>query len=349
MVLDCSGRSGTIAVARRLRTHVPGGRMQALVGVWERPGGWFLQDPTHTFIETCDERLGLVDTDSDSVRHVGMMVDVRPAGSPAAPLSKPPTARNSRSRRASTASCAARSSRGSSPAMRRSTRPLSTPADPSPWSVMPVHVEPAVVIRREEGAGLGVACGGRHAYLPDPSRARRAGAGLLLPLGLTGLAAEPAASREFAIEALDRHRSRFWSTQASAVVDESQIPLDELGVVTSAEVRAGLARLREADTVVFSRRHDPTFVSAPIVRGHGSAIEDAVMRRARAARRRQVHSWHHLVALATRAPSLRQSLSSTSSTAAALGAVPLPDFLRMSRLFREACCTPRCGMQSART
>ena len=29
--------------------------MQALIGVWERPGGWLLQDPTHTVIETCDE------------------------------------------------------------------------------------------------------------------------------------------------------------------------------------------------------------------------------------------------------------------------------------------------------
>ena len=72
-------------------------------------------------------------------------------------------------------------------------------------------------------------------------------------------------SREFAVEALDRHRAASGRHRRRG-----------RGRVTNPARRSrcrdvgrgarGIARLREADTVVFSRRHDPTFVSAPIVR-----------------------------------------------------------------------------------
>jgi len=52
-VLDCSGRAGV--VARAFRVAPPDGvRTIALVGVWERHGGWGLPDESHTLVESAD-------------------------------------------------------------------------------------------------------------------------------------------------------------------------------------------------------------------------------------------------------------------------------------------------------
>ena len=52
-VLDCSGRSGVMARASRVAP--PGGvRTIALIGVWEREGGWSLPDETHTLVESAE-------------------------------------------------------------------------------------------------------------------------------------------------------------------------------------------------------------------------------------------------------------------------------------------------------
>lgn len=50
-VLDCSGRSGV--VARAWREGPPDGvRTVALIGMWERVGGWSLPDESHTLVES---------------------------------------------------------------------------------------------------------------------------------------------------------------------------------------------------------------------------------------------------------------------------------------------------------
>jgi flavin-dependent dehydrogenase len=72
--LDCSGRTGVIA-RRGFRRQQRGFRGQALIGAWHRPEGWALPDPTHTLVETYDGGWGWSVPVSDSVRHVGLMVD----------------------------------------------------------------------------------------------------------------------------------------------------------------------------------------------------------------------------------------------------------------------------------
>ena len=351
MVLDCSGRSGTVAVARRLRTHVPGGRMQALVGVWERPGGWFLEDPTHTFIETCDEGWAWSIPTSDSVRHVGMMVD----------------GATSRVTRGASLEATYRTQLALTPRVDRQVRGsiLSRvfACDASVYTAAQ-HAGRSFALVGDAGSTLNplssfgvkkalasawLAAVVTHTCLIHPERAEQAQdffcrwASQVWQLNLQR-------SREFAIEALDRHRSRFWSTQASAMVDESQIPLDELGVVTSGEVRAVLARLREADTVVFSRRHEPTFVSAPIVRGHGIVIEDAVMVGPEPRDVVRYIRGIDLVALAARAPESPAIPLLYEQYCAAFGAVPLPDFLAvLSLLISRGVLHAEMRTQSART
>jgi flavin-dependent dehydrogenase len=84
IVLDCSGRAGV--VGRRFRLPQPGHRMYALVGVWNRRGGWDLPDDTHTVVETYRDGWAWSVPVSHETRHIGAMVGTAVAedGSPRA-------------------------------------------------------------------------------------------------------------------------------------------------------------------------------------------------------------------------------------------------------------------------
>jgi len=53
-LVDCSGRAGLVA-RRGLRLLEPRLDTLAVLGVWERPGGWGLQDESHTLVETYED------------------------------------------------------------------------------------------------------------------------------------------------------------------------------------------------------------------------------------------------------------------------------------------------------
>ena len=72
IVLDCSGRAGV--VGRRFRVPQPGHRMVALVGVWNRSGGWDLPDDSHTVVETYRDGWAWSVPLSRETRHIGAMV-----------------------------------------------------------------------------------------------------------------------------------------------------------------------------------------------------------------------------------------------------------------------------------
>lgn len=72
-VLDCSGRAGVIG--RRFRRHERAFRMQALVGVWDRPDGWGLDDDSYTMVETCDDGWAWSIPVAPGTRHLVAMVD----------------------------------------------------------------------------------------------------------------------------------------------------------------------------------------------------------------------------------------------------------------------------------
>ena len=74
-VLDCTGRSGFLA-RRGWRRPDPSGRTLAVVGVWERPGGWdALADQTHTLVECYDGGWAWSVPLSTERRYVTVMVD----------------------------------------------------------------------------------------------------------------------------------------------------------------------------------------------------------------------------------------------------------------------------------
>ncbi|HEX6163349.1 MAG TPA: hypothetical protein VFZ31_08290, partial [Vicinamibacterales bacterium] len=51
-VLDCTGRSGVIARAEKVRQFIDGPRTVGLVSVWFREGGWPVPDDSHTLVES---------------------------------------------------------------------------------------------------------------------------------------------------------------------------------------------------------------------------------------------------------------------------------------------------------
>ena len=72
-IIDCSGRSGVLARAFRVRE--PKSRTIALCGVWRNETGWKVPDATHTLIEAYADGWAWSVPISPDVRHVAFMVD----------------------------------------------------------------------------------------------------------------------------------------------------------------------------------------------------------------------------------------------------------------------------------
>ena len=74
-VLDCTGRSGVIARATRVREFIEGPRTIALVGVWWRDGGWAVPDDSQTLIESYGDGWMWSVPSAPGLRHIAAMVD----------------------------------------------------------------------------------------------------------------------------------------------------------------------------------------------------------------------------------------------------------------------------------
>lgn len=75
-VLDCSGRAGVLARSERIAPPASE-RTLALVGAWERDGGWELPDPTHTLVESAEWGWGWSVPVSPNRRFFTAMLDPR--------------------------------------------------------------------------------------------------------------------------------------------------------------------------------------------------------------------------------------------------------------------------------
>ena len=75
-VLDCTGRAGVI-VKQGLRRADGRASTLALVGVWERAGGWGLEEETHTLVESYEDGWAWSVPVSATVRYFTAMVDPR--------------------------------------------------------------------------------------------------------------------------------------------------------------------------------------------------------------------------------------------------------------------------------
>ena len=75
-VLDCSGRAGVVA-RRGFRRHTAGRTTLALTAVWSRPGGWGLEDESHTLVESYGDGWSWSVPVTPEQRYVTLMVDPR--------------------------------------------------------------------------------------------------------------------------------------------------------------------------------------------------------------------------------------------------------------------------------
>jgi flavin-dependent dehydrogenase len=73
-VVDATGRAGLLS-RRRGRQVERTARTTALVGLWERPDGWPLPDPTHTVVESFASGWGWTIPASETRRCVALMLD----------------------------------------------------------------------------------------------------------------------------------------------------------------------------------------------------------------------------------------------------------------------------------
>jgi flavin-dependent dehydrogenase len=278
MVLDCSGRTGVIAVRERLRRYVPGGRMQALVGVWERRGDWNLTNPTHTFVETFEDGWAWSLATSAAVRHVGVMSDRATGGR----------------RRGATLEATYRAQLALAGRVCRQVQGATLArvfaCDASVYTSIR-HAGARFALVGDAGSTLNplssfgvkkalasawLAAIVANSCLAAPARAAEA-ASFFTHWESQAWRSSLVRSRDFAVEALARHPSRFWEAQATAESADTQVvPEDDATLLSAASVREALARLRGADAVAFTRNPAAAFIPAPIVRGNILQIEDAV-------------------------------------------------------------------------
>lgn len=327
-VLDCSGRSGVVAVPLGLRAYVPGGRMQALVGVWSRTGGWFLQNPTHTFIETCNDGWAWSLPTTCAERHVGIMVDGATSR-----LTRRQALADTYQAQLSLTERIDRQVRGA-------TLERVFACDATVYSATQ-HAGEGFFLIGDAGATLNplssfgikkalasawLGAVAVHTSLVDPDRTALA-QGFFSRWSAESWQVNLQRSRDFAVEAGTAHRSAFWSAQASLAVDAEQLPIDEAALLAAADVRAALDVLRGSDRIVFSPAPEATLVSAPLVRGHEVVNEPAVVLGSRAADIVRYIRGVDLVALARLAPLCPDVPLMFEHYCATHGAVLLPDFL----------------------
>jgi len=303
IVLDASGRAGVVAVGERLRQQVRGGRMQALLGVWKQTGGWNDANPTHTVIETCDAGWAWSIPTTRETRHVGIMVD-----GPTSRIHKHASVEDSYRALLTRLPHLAEHLR-----LAHAMRVCA--CDASVYTASR-HAGPGFVLVGDAGCTLNplssfgikkalasawFAAVVAHTCLQHPERTDSAcefftrWTSELWNMNLLR-------SRDFAREALERHRSAFWATQASAPVDDAVLPYDDRTLLEQPEVREAFDRMRRADSLVFARGLKATLASAPLVRGHEIVDEPAVVLGADARDVMRYLQGVDLVALAAMAP-----------------------------------------------
>jgi flavin-dependent dehydrogenase len=75
--VDCTGRAGVLAKPLGGRRYEPGHRTVALVGRWRHPGGWPLDDPSHTLLESYADGWAWSVPFDGRDRAIAVMVDPR--------------------------------------------------------------------------------------------------------------------------------------------------------------------------------------------------------------------------------------------------------------------------------
>ncbi len=273
--LDCSGRTGVIA-RRGFRRQQDGFRGQALIGVWHRPDGWAMRDPTHTLVETYDGGWAWSVPVSETVRHVGLMVDAA-------------VGRIARGR----------TFEGTYIAELSTVRQLGRLVDGA--RLQRAWACDASVYRSARYAGDSFLLVGDAATFIEPlssfgvkkalMSAWVAAVAVHTSLGHTErraialdffakweaqvFAASLRRSSAYAREAHARHRHPFWTARAAAEVAPATEPLDEDALIRAPDVVDAFRMIRESPSFEFTVRGSVPLEQRPVIRNLTITLEDA--------------------------------------------------------------------------
>ena len=315
-VLDCTGRSGVVARATRVREFIEGPRTIALVGVWWRDGGWAVPDDSQTLIESYGDGWMWSVPSAPGLRHIAAMVDPQRSD-----LTRRSSADTYRDEIAKTS------------VFRAITAGASMIEGPQGFDASPYR---ASAYAGEQWLLVGDA-GSFVDPLSSAGVKKALASGWLAAVAVHTSLARPAMrshalaffsqresqierhysrmSRLFLAEAAPTHPHAFWR-------DRSDLPEPE-AAVDPAAVRAALERLRAAPRVDFSAG-EAQIEPRPGVRGHQIVLEPAIVSEGESIR---FVAGIDVIALRALGPRFSQVPDLFEAYCRANGEVPLPDFL----------------------
>ncbi|MFP5354342.1 MAG: NAD(P)/FAD-dependent oxidoreductase [Gemmatimonadota bacterium] len=325
-VLDCSGRSGVLARASRVASP-DGVRTLALIGGWEREGGWPLPDETHTLVESADWGWGWSVPVSRERRFFTAMVD--PGATPVAGEGGMPARYEQLLR--------------SLPALGALVRDARSEGAPWAYEATPYHstevaVPGALLVGdaasmidplssfgvKKALASAWLAAVVVHTALVAP-RNLDAALGLYREREADYVRSAARALRCLSRDAQGELAAPFWSARAE---DEGGTPEGDLvdRLRGDPEVLAAFERLRNSPTVRFVPDARSGRVSLPVVRGNVVVPEEHLVLRGVAGGVRYLRSVD-LLALADVAPRHDDVGEIYAQYVRTLGPIPLPDLL----------------------
>jgi flavin-dependent dehydrogenase len=275
-VLDCSGRAGVVARPfRRYESHY---RMQALIGVWRRPGGWGLADESYTVVETCEDGWAWSIPVAPDTRHLVVMVD----GS-VSRLTRGPTLE------LTYLGALAKSTEVDM--LRRGATLLRTWACDASLYSSSQYAGPSFLLVGDAGASIDplssfgikktlasawVGAVAVHTALVDGSR--RAAAFELFSIREQEMySAHLRRSRDYAREASRRYQHPFWMARADVPLPPDDEHPDESGLASLADVQRAFEIVRAAESVALNPALPPDRSRLPLIRGQEIVIEDALI------------------------------------------------------------------------
>lgn len=326
-LLDCTGRAGLIARAKAVRENVAGLRTVALIGEWRRPGRWPVPDDTHTLIESYDDGWMWSVPVAEGARHIAAMVDPQRSGLA----------------RTGSASGVYRAEVAKTRVFRDLTAGAELGGGPWGWDASQYYSsqyagddwllvgDAASFIDPLSSAGVKKAIASAwlaavtvHTCLTSPA---------MQPHALSFYSARERQiawhftreSTRFLSGAAAAHQRAFWEERSVDIPDQpDDQPFDS--AQGRREVRRAFDALKAADRLVARAGPGIGIEARPRVRGHEIVLESHVVDAPRAEGIRYVHGVD-IVPLLELAPLFRTVPDLYEGYVAALGAVPLHDFL----------------------
>lgn len=274
-VVDASGRTGVIG--RRFRRWEPGYGMQALIGVWERSGGWGLPDESYTCVEMHQDGWAWSIPVRPGTRHLVVMVDGRVSDLPrAATLERTYVAALGKTAQMDRLREGARLQRVW--ACDASLYSASSYAGPRFMLVGDAGsaIDPLSSFGVKKALGSAwIGAVALHTALVD-STLQAPAFDFFEAREREVYAAHLRHSAAYAREALARHPHPFWAVRANPIGESRVDTLDEVALTRSPDVQAAFAALRGRAGGRFMTASEPARRTVALIRGHRIVLEPAI-------------------------------------------------------------------------